>query len=161
VIDLRSIPDRWRRLDVTVRDFPLGLLLAVASVAPGLRGHGTELGDLPDRPWDALALLVLALECLPLAVRRRWPLICLTLVSLGFALDQLRGYHTAASAALPLALHSAGAQRQSLVFLLSLGDLRDAVEQDFSADAADSGVGETPIVAGVALVGDAGKLVRA
>jgi signal transduction histidine kinase len=71
--------------------------------------HGTELGDLPDRPWDAFTLLVVALECLPLAVRRRWPLVCLTLVSLGFTLDQLRGYHTAASAALPIALLSAGA----------------------------------------------------
>jgi signal transduction histidine kinase len=109
VIDLRSIPDRWRRLDVTVRDFPLGLLLAVASVVPGLRGHGTQLGDLPDRPWDALTVLVIALECLPLAVRRKWPLICLTLVSAGFALDQLRGYHTAAGAGLPIALLSTGA----------------------------------------------------
>ena len=112
MIDLRSIPDRRRRLDVTVRDLPLGLLLAVATVTPGLRGKGTELGDLPDRPWDALALLVLALECLPLAVRRRWPLVCLTLVSLGFALDQLRGYHTAAGAALPIALMSAGAHAE-------------------------------------------------
>ncbi|MCU7727792.1 histidine kinase [Actinoplanes sp. KI2] len=109
MIDLRSIPDRWRRLDVTVRDFPLGLLLVIATVTPGLRGQGTVLGDLPDRPWDAGTLLVVALECLPLAVRRRWPLICLTLVSLGFALDQLRGYHTAAAIALPIALLSAGA----------------------------------------------------
>jgi signal transduction histidine kinase len=109
VIDLRRVPDLWRRLDVTVRDLPLGLALVIGSVAPGLRGKGTQLGDLPDRPWDALTMLVLALECLPLAVRRKWPLICLTLVSAGFALDQLRGYHTAAGAALPIALLSTGA----------------------------------------------------
>lgn len=109
MIDLRRIPDLWRRLDVTVRDLPLGLALVIGSVAPGLRGKGTQLGDLPDRPWDALTALVLALECLPLAVRRKWPLICLTLVSAGFAVDQLRGYHTAAGAALPIALLSTGA----------------------------------------------------
>ncbi|MFI5893946.1 sensor histidine kinase [Actinoplanes sp. NPDC051513] len=109
MIDLRRIPDQWRRLDVTVRDLPLGLALAVATVVPGLRGKGTQLGDLPDRPWDALTALVIALECLPLAVRRRRPLLCLTLVSAGFAIDQLRGYHTAAGAALPIALLSTAA----------------------------------------------------
>ncbi|HEX5198968.1 sensor histidine kinase [Paractinoplanes rhizophilus] len=109
MIDLRHIPDRWRRLDVTVRDLPLGLALIVAAVTPGLRGKGTQLGDLPDRPWDALTALVVALECLPLAVRRRRPLLCLPLVSAGFALDQLRGYHTTAGAALPIALVSTAA----------------------------------------------------
>lgn len=106
--DLRRIPDLWRRLPVTVRDLPLALLLAVASLLPALHGSGTELGGLPARPSDALAIAVVALECLPLAVRRRWPAGCLALVSLGFALDQLRGYHEVAGMALPVALLSAG-----------------------------------------------------
>ncbi|NED91338.1 two-component sensor histidine kinase, partial [Streptomyces sp. SID11233] len=59
----------WRRLDVRVRDLPLGILLLISPFLPGLRGHGTELGDLPDRPLDALAALVLVLECLPFAFR--------------------------------------------------------------------------------------------
>ncbi|GAA2426663.1 sensor histidine kinase [Streptomyces glaucus] len=114
----------WRRLDVTVRDLPLGMLFLVASFLPGLRGQGTQLGDLPTRPFDALAVAALALESLPLVVRRRWPLVCLALVTCGFALDQLRGYHSAAGTALPVALISAGSRlerrRRTTVVLLSL-----------------------------------------
>jgi signal transduction histidine kinase len=109
VIDIRKIPVPWRRWDVTVRDLPLGLLLAIASMVPALHNRGTQLGELPTRPYDALTLVVIALECLPLAIRRRWPALCLALVSVGFALDQLRGYHLVAGTALPIALLSAGA----------------------------------------------------
>ncbi|MFE0821828.1 sensor histidine kinase [Streptomyces sp. NPDC058807] len=104
----RRVPELWGRLDVTVRDLPLGLLLLVASVVPGLHGNGTEVGGLPTRPADALAAAAAVLQCLPLALRRKWPLVCLTLVACGFALDQLRGYHLFAGTALPIALLSAG-----------------------------------------------------
>ncbi|QAY71707.1 two-component sensor histidine kinase [Xylanimonas protaetiae] len=67
-----------------------------------------QLGDLPTRPLDALAAVALALECLPLALRRRWPLASLTLVTGGFALDQLRAYHLVTGAALALSLASTG-----------------------------------------------------
>ena len=109
MISLRRVPDRWRRVDVTVRDLPFALLVATASLVPWLHGYGTRLGDLPDRPADALAVATVLLECLPLAVRRRWPAVCLALVSIGFAIDQLRGYHTVAGTALPIAVMSAGA----------------------------------------------------
>lgn len=107
--DLRRVPDLWRRCDVTVRDLPLALLLAVASFLPTFHGHETEVGDLPARPWDALAIVLLALQCLPLAVRRRWPATSLALVSLGFTVAALRGYHMVAGTALPIVLLSAGA----------------------------------------------------
>ena len=106
---IRRFPDRWRQWPSTVRDLPLALALPLAAVVPVLERHGTQLGDLPDRPSDALTVGVIALECLPLAVRRRWPAVCLTLVSLGFAIDQLRSYHTVAGTGLTLALVSAGA----------------------------------------------------
>ncbi|MER5704724.1 histidine kinase [Micromonospora sp. NPDC002296] len=109
MIGLQTVPGSWRRWDVTVRDLPLALLLVLASVVPALHNHGTQLGDLPGRPFDALTVGVVALECLPLAVRRRWPAVCLALVSLGFAIDQLRAYHTVAGSALAIALVSAGA----------------------------------------------------
>ncbi|SFK65994.1 Histidine kinase [Streptosporangium canum] len=124
MIDLRRVTDLWRRCDVVVRDLPFGLLLAVASLLPALHGKGTQVGDLPTRPFDALAFVVIALECLPLAVRRRWPAVCLALVSLGFALDQFRAYHVFASNAMPIALISAGAHlerhRRVTVVLLSM-----------------------------------------
>ncbi|MEU8610057.1 histidine kinase [Actinoplanes sp. NPDC048791] len=124
MIDLGGVPERWRRWDVTVRDLPFALLLVVLSAVPALHNRGTQLGDLPTRPADALTVLVVALECLPLVVRRRWPALCLGLVSLGFAIDQLRAYHTAASIALPIALVSTALHlsrhRRTTVVLLSV-----------------------------------------
>ncbi|QYN39616.1 two-component sensor histidine kinase [Pseudonocardia sp. DSM 110487] len=123
MIDLRRVPDLWRRLDVTVRDLPLALLLVVVSFLPALYGHETQVGDLPARPFDALAAVALALECLPLAVRRRWPAACLALVSLGFTIAELGSYHMVAGTALPIALLSAGAHlerhRRATAVLLS------------------------------------------
>jgi signal transduction histidine kinase len=108
-MDPRRLVDVWRRYPVTVRDLPLALALVAASLVPALQRNGTQLGDLPDRPWDALTVAVVALESLPLALRRRWPAVCLALVSVGFAVDQLRGYHTTAAVALLIALTSTAA----------------------------------------------------
>ncbi|NYI07273.1 sensor histidine kinase [Allostreptomyces psammosilenae] len=108
MISLRRVPVLWRRLDVTVQDLPLGLLFLSLSLLPAFDSHGTQFGGMPPRPFDGLATVAVLLECLPLALRRRWPLLCLTLVSLGFAVDQLRGYHSVAGTALLVALVSAG-----------------------------------------------------
>ncbi|MGW2334158.1 sensor histidine kinase [Streptomyces sp. NPDC001685] len=98
----------WYRLDVVVRDLPFGLLLLIGSFLPALRSNGTVVGGVPDRPHDALAVVVILLESLPLAVRRRWPALSLALVSGGFAADQLLGYHTFAATAMGVALVSTG-----------------------------------------------------
>ncbi|MFG2004023.1 sensor histidine kinase [Spirillospora sp. NPDC048911] len=108
MIDLRRVSDLWRRCDVTVRDLPLALVLLAGSLVPSFHGYGTQIGDRPDRPFDALAVVAIALECLPLAVRRRWPAVCLALVTVGFAVDQLRGYHAYAGTGLAISLVSAG-----------------------------------------------------
>lgn len=99
----------WRGLPVTVRDLPLAVLVAAAPLVPALQHQGTQLGDVPHRPADALTVAVVALQAAPLAVRRRLPAVCLALVSLGFAVDQLRGYHSVAGTALPVALVSTAA----------------------------------------------------
>ncbi len=106
---LRRLPHLWQRLDVTLRDLPLGLLLLVASLIPSLHGQGTEFGGVAERPLDSLGLVAAALQSLPLAGRRRWPALALALVASGFALDQLSGYHLFAGVALPIVLVSAGA----------------------------------------------------
>ncbi|MBB4779718.1 sensor histidine kinase [Streptomyces rapamycinicus] len=108
MISVRQVPEMWHRFDVTVRDLPLGLLILAGSLIPEFHNHGTQLGGLPARPFDALAIVAIALQCLPLAVRRRWPVVCLALVSLGFAVDQLRGYHSFAGTTMPIALLSVG-----------------------------------------------------
>lgn len=107
--DIRRIPDLWRRWDVTVRDLPFAVLLTALSFLPGIYGHGTQIGGLPSRPFELLAVVVIGIEALPLALRRKWPALALFLVLLGFVMDQLRGYHALAGTALPIVLFSAGA----------------------------------------------------
>ena len=96
----------------------------MASFLPVLEGHETEVGDLPARPFDALAAVVLVLECLPLAVRRRWPGVCLALVSAGFVGAEIGSYHMVAGSGLSVALLSAGAHlerhRRAAVVVLSV-----------------------------------------
>lgn len=134
MIDIRRLPDLWRRLDVTVRDTPVALLLAVVSFVPDLHGYGTRILDTPPRPFDTLAVAVVLLQALPIAVRRRWPLVCLVLTAAGFVLDQLLGYHTPAATALPIALVSAGAHlerhRLATAVLLSVAYVPLAVVLD-------------------------------
>jgi len=116
VTDFRA----WRRFDGTVW-YPLfGLFLFVGSLVPVLHSHGTRFGGLPDRPYDALAIVAVALQCAPFAANRRWPVACLTLVSLGFVVDQLRGYHSFACTALAVALVTVGSRltRRRLVTAL-------------------------------------------
>ncbi|MFI0186094.1 sensor histidine kinase [Streptomyces sp. NPDC017082] len=108
MISLRRVPVLWRRWDVTILDLSLGLFFLVQSFLPVFARHGTQLGGVPPRPFDGVTVLAVALECLPLAVRRRRPVLCLALVSLGFAVDQLRGYHLVAGTALLVALVNAG-----------------------------------------------------
>ncbi|WP_406673964.1 histidine kinase [Nonomuraea sp. N2-4H] len=127
MMDLRRIGEVWRRSDVTVRDLPLALLLVVLSLVPEFHGSGTSLGLLPNRPFDVFALVVIALEALPLIVRRRRPGLCVTLVVIGFSLDQVFGYHAVSSMALPLALINTGAhlerRRKLTAVLLTLAYL--------------------------------------
>ncbi|MDR7276888.1 sensor histidine kinase [Catenuloplanes atrovinosus] len=111
---------RWRGWDVTIRDLPAALLLFFLAL-PALGNTGTQLGTLPTRPLDAWGLAVLALECLPLAIRRKWPVTATALAATGFALDQLLSYHTVGGTAFAFALISAGAHvayRRRLVMVL-------------------------------------------
>jgi signal transduction histidine kinase len=102
VIGLRRVPELWRRYALW---YPLiGLVLFAGSLVPALHSQGTQFGGMPARPFDVLAIIAVALQCVPLAVCRRWPVACLAVVSLGFAVDQLRGYHTFAGTALAISL---------------------------------------------------------
>ena len=124
VTRLRWIPQLWQRLDVTLRDLPLALVLLAASLAPSLHNSGTVFGTVPDRPLDALGVAAAALQCLPVAGRRRWPALSLAVVGCGFALDQLNGYHLLAGTAIPIALVSAGAhlhQRRATTIAVGTG----------------------------------------
>ncbi|MFJ6609356.1 sensor histidine kinase [Streptomyces sp. NPDC091289] len=101
---------RWQRFDVTNWYVALGPLLLLASFVPAFHTHGTQVGGVPDRPYDLLAVAAIALQCLPLTVCRRWPVTVLALVSAGFAVDQLRGYHSLAGTAFAFALLGVGSR---------------------------------------------------
>jgi signal transduction histidine kinase len=102
--------------------YPLvALALFIGSLLPALQSHGTQFGGMPARPYDALAVVAVALQCVPLTVCRRWPVACFVLVSLGFALDQLCGYHSFAGTALPLALLTVGSLLERRRRTIALG----------------------------------------
>lgn len=105
---LRRLPELWRRLPDVVQDAPIALAFIIASLIPALHNRGTQIGDVPARPLDAIALVVIVIESLPLMLRRRWPLLSVALVSAAFAVDQLSGYHTVAGTALTFTLVSTG-----------------------------------------------------
>ncbi len=100
----------WRARSLVARDAVLALALAAAAALPGLGENGVRLGDLGLRPSGGPALLLAAVQVLPLLVRRRHPALCLALVAGGFAAYQLLGYPTTfAGVGLLVALYSAGA----------------------------------------------------
>jgi len=88
----------------------IAAILTGLAFVPTLSTIGAELGDLPERPADALGVVLLLAQCVPLAIRSRWPGWCLAIVGTAFALDQSLSYPlTFASVGLYLALYAAGA----------------------------------------------------
>ncbi|XVV15633.1 sensor histidine kinase [Actinoplanes sp. CA-131856] len=102
----------WRARPRWARDGAGGLVLLALAFVPPVAAAGTRLGELPWRPVDVLGLVAAVAMTVPLAARRRWPAAVLGLVGLGFAVQELRGYQSAAGAALLVALYSAGAYQE-------------------------------------------------
>lgn len=103
-------PGRWRAHRQDALDVSLAVALAVLGFVPTLSAIGVELGDLPERPTDALAVALVLAQCLPLALRRRSPGTCLAVVGAAFAGDQVLSYPPSfASVGLYVALYTAGA----------------------------------------------------
>jgi signal transduction histidine kinase len=93
-----------RRFGGTVWYSAMALLLFAGSLVPSLHSLGTQFGGVPSRPYDLFAVLAVAMQCGPLVVCRRWPLAGFAVVSAGFVIDQLRGYHSFAGTAFAIAL---------------------------------------------------------
>lgn len=118
----RSAFGRWSERRPSPGDYLIAALLTALAFVPTLSTIGVELGDLPERPVDALGMALLLGQCAPLVIRRRWPWACLTIVGAAFALDQVLSYPLAfGSVGLYLALYSAGAHQDR--FRLGLGAL--------------------------------------
>jgi len=101
---------RWRPGRQDALDTSLAVALAVLGFVPTLSTIGVELGDLPERTTDALAVTLALAQCLPLAFRRRVPGVCLAVVGAAFAAAQVLACPpTFASVGLYVALYTAGA----------------------------------------------------
>ncbi|MER5485606.1 histidine kinase [Streptomyces sp. NPDC002812] len=116
----------WRERNPFVRDTVLALALTLPACVPNLSHIGAQIGDLPRRPENALAVVLVLAQILPPAARSRWPAGTLAIVSGAFALHQMLGFATTfASVGLYLALYSTGAHqvrsRHTLTAAMSAG----------------------------------------
>ncbi|MDG9703884.1 sensor histidine kinase [Streptomyces sp. DH37] len=123
---LQAPLDWWQGRDALLRDGVLALTLTLLAFVPTLSHLGAQIGDLPERPANALGAGLVLAQILPLAVRRRRPAACLAVVAGAFAVHQALGFATTfASVGLYLALYSAGAHqirfRRGLVVVASAG----------------------------------------
>ncbi len=91
-------------------DALLPAALVALSFVPGIAQQGVDLAELPDgRPLDGLGLVLVGAQAAPLALRRRFPVTCLTVVAAAFTAFQLLRYpNVFASLALIVALYTVG-----------------------------------------------------
>jgi signal transduction histidine kinase len=101
---------------ISPRDVALAAGFLLLAFVPGTSAVAVEIGDLPERPADALALVLVVAHCLPLVVRTRFPATTLAVTGLAFAAYQALSYPaTFASLALYVALYSAGEHARRFV----------------------------------------------
>ncbi|WP_205752803.1 sensor histidine kinase [Cryptosporangium phraense] len=108
---LRPLLDRWRSVDVVVRDAVLVAVLLVIAFAPTSAGLGMDLAEFPDRrALDAFGVVLIVAQCLPLVLRRVAPIPCAVLIVAAIAVHQALAYpRSSASLAVIIALYSLGA----------------------------------------------------
>jgi signal transduction histidine kinase len=109
---VRSWPVWWRAQHASVKDGAFAAALTALAFVPALSVIGAQLGDLPRRPADALAVVLTVAQSAPLALRSRHPAACLAAIGAAFAVHQALCYpQTLASIGFYLALYTAGAQQ--------------------------------------------------
>ncbi|MEV0621947.1 histidine kinase [Nonomuraea sp. NPDC050404] len=107
---VRSWPLWWRARPAPVKDGALAATLTALAFVPTLSAIAAQLGDLPKRPADTLALVLTVAQSAPLALRSRRPAACLAVIGVAFAVHQALSYpQTFASLGFYLALYAAGA----------------------------------------------------
>jgi signal transduction histidine kinase len=110
---LRVLREWWHSYDAVVWDRWLAAVFTGLAFVPALSATSPEFGDLPRRPADGLALVLVLAQTLPLAVRGRWPAACLAVVGLSFSIYESLGYPPQfGSVTLYLALYSVGAHQE-------------------------------------------------
>lgn len=109
---LRLLSRWWGSRAAATRDRELALVFTMLSFAQPLSRIGAQIGDLPTRGACVASVLLALGQALPLAVRTRWPALCLAVVGTSFAVYESLGYPaTFASLGLYIALYSVGAHQ--------------------------------------------------
>lgn len=112
---LRLLSRRWQSRAPAAKDREIALVFTVLSFAPPLSRIGAQFGALPAQDASATSVLLTLGQALPLAVRTRWPALCLAVVGASFAVHASLGYPpTFASLGLYIALYSVGAHQERL-----------------------------------------------
>ncbi|MFJ3927492.1 sensor histidine kinase [Streptomyces sp. NPDC090022] len=116
----------WEGRAAPVKDCALAVVLTLLAFVPTLSNLGAQIGDLQVRHAGAVSVGLTLAQTLPLAVRRRYPAVCLVVVGAAFAVHQALGSPTTfASVGLYLALYAAGAyqvrSRRALAAVASVG----------------------------------------
>jgi len=107
---LGTIRTWWQACDAVVWDRWLVVVFTVLAFVPALASLGAEFGDLPRRPADLLALVLVLAQTMPLAVRRTRPVTSLAIIATAFAVHEALAYQPHFSTVtVYLALYSAGA----------------------------------------------------
>jgi hypothetical protein len=112
----------WQARGVLIQDAVFAAAFTVLGFLPPLAANGVLLGELPVHRAGPLAVALALAQCLPLAIRRRWPALCLAIVACAFAAYQLLGYPPSfSSEGLLLALYAAGAHEATFRRELAAG----------------------------------------
>jgi signal transduction histidine kinase len=103
--------ERWGQIyDPRVWDKLLAALFTGLALIPPLSTMSAIFGDLPRRPADVFAVLLMLAQTVPLAIRTRWPAACLLIIGTSFAVYESLAYPPQfGTVTIYLALYTAGA----------------------------------------------------
>ncbi|WP_243718140.1 histidine kinase [Actinomadura sp. 7K534] len=115
VVRLRALWSWWKSRSAATRDGEFAVVFALLSFAAPLSQVAPQFGDLPTNPASATSVLLTLGMTLPMAVRTRWPGVCLALAGTSFAVYAcLGGPPSFGSLGLYIALYSVGAHQNRL-----------------------------------------------
>ncbi|NUR59520.1 MAG: two-component sensor histidine kinase [Catenulispora sp.] len=109
---LGSLSRWWGSRSADAKNYAAAFVLTVLAFAAPLSRIGAQFGGLPQHGGSLVNVLLTLGQTLPLAVRTRWPAICLAVAGTSFALHEVLGQPmTVGSLGLYFALYSAGAHQ--------------------------------------------------
>jgi signal transduction histidine kinase len=111
----------WRSHPVAARDCGFAAAFTVLAFVTPLSRIGAQFGDLPARGGAVAGVLLTLGQTVPLAVRTRWPAVCLAVTGTSFAFHQVLGRPlTFGSLGLYVALYSVGVHLHRLRWVVPL-----------------------------------------